>query len=394
MGSPVQVNNGGYRDSLGGLHEIAVHSYTDSFGRQAISGGGIYNSKGQPYSYENTGYLSGVAYRPGSSSSGVSSILSGTGGGGTGAAKTPIPTASDLYSSAIDTARTGVQSAKDAAGRVQDRITNSSADLAAARAATGAMSDSITNINNTAAALSPYAAQILGQGNSLQSLYDQLISGDTSRGGMGADYLNSVKLAGDALLKINPDEYVSAAASDAQSSTQNAYAQSARELARRGVNVNSGAYAALQGQRDRAMATALAAAKTAARRQGIADQAAALTQRAGLYQGVVQQAQSVGQQATNDIAAAAGIVQKQGDLFATAGSLSAQQANSYADIGGVEVNLGQLDLQSESAVQNAIANVAAAQQAMAQFYKDTMTQTTTTDKWGYKDDVTQTTTYR
>ena len=373
MGSPTQVS-GLYYGPFG-ASEVPQTVTTNAMGEKSV--------------------ISGIQYvTPANRTSGVSSMLSGSGGGGTGVVRTQTPTAGDLYSSAIDTARSGVDSAKAAAGRVQGRITNTSQDLAAARAAAGAMSDSITNINNTAAALSPYAAQILGQGNSLQSLYDQLISGDVSRGGMGADYLNSVKLAGDALLKINPDEYVASAASDAQASAQNAYAQGVRELARRGVNVNSGAYAALQGQRDRAMATALAAAKTAARRQGIADQVAALTQRAGLYQGVIQQAQSVGQQATNDIAAAAGIVQKQGDLFATAGSISAQQANSYANIGGVEVNLGQLDLQSESAVQDAIANVTAAQQAMAQFYKDTMEQTTKTDKWGLYDDVTQTTTYR
>ena len=124
------------------------------------------------------------------------------------------------------------------------------------------------------------------------------------------------------------------------------------------------------------------------------DQIAALTQRAGLFKDVIGTAQSVGQQGTADIATAAGIVQKQGDMFATAGSMAAQQSNAFANIGGVEINLGQLDLQSEGVVQDAINNVAAMQQAMAQFYKDTMTQTTTTDKWGYRDDVTQTTTFK
>ena len=374
MGVPTQVSKGLYHGPTG-LSEVPQQVKNTATGK-VVTNGGIYNGVGQEYSYRSTGGNTGIAYAPASpSDGGVSRVLSG----GTATALAPSgSTASGMYSNAIGTAQSGLDSAQAAAGRTQAQITNTQADLDAARTVLGSITGSITNINNAAAALSPYAAQILGQGNSLQSLYDQLISGDTSRGGMGADYLNSVRLAGDALLKINPDEYVSAAASDAQASTQNAFDQSARELGRRGVNVNSGAYAALQGQRERAMATALAAAKTAARRQGIADQAAALTQRAGLYQGVIQQAQSVGQQATNDIAAAAGIVQKQGDLFATAGSLSAQQANSYADIGGVEVNLGQLDLQSESAVQNAIANVAAAQQAMAKFYQDAATQTQTT----------------
>jgi hypothetical protein len=133
---------------------------------------------------------------------------------------------------------------------------------------------------------------------------------------------------------------------------------------------------------------------TAARRQGLQDQIAALTQRAGLFKDVIGAAQSVGQQGTTDLATAAGIVQKQGDMFATAGSMAAQQSNAFANIGGVEINLGQLDLQSEGVVQDAISNVTAMQQAMAKFYQDTMTQTTKTDKWGYADDVTQTTTFR
>ena len=177
-------------------------------------------------------------------------------------------------------------------------------------------------------------------------------------------------------MKVNPDDYVASAASDAQASAQNAQGQTMREMARRGVNVGSGAYATLRDQMSRAQSVLLAATKTAARRQGLADQINALTQRAGLYKNVMDSATAVQSQAAGTLAQAAGIVQQQGDLFATAGSLSSQQTNAYATIGGMEVNLGQLDLQSNEAVQNAINNVTAAQQAMAQFYQGTMTQTT------------------
>ena len=64
----------------------------------------------------------------------------------------------------------------------------------------------------------------------------------------------------------------------------------------------------------------------------------------------------------------------------------------------MEVNLGQLDLQSNEAVQNAINNVTAAQQAMAEFYQGTMDKVTTssTNKYGiYNDEsTTQTSTFK
>ena len=379
MGAPTQVTSL-YRDALGGLHEIPQYTTTNAFGQTVMSSGGFYNSKGQVINPSSPKPSSPVSFTPSS--------------GGSGTPVASKPTAASLYQEAIDTAKSGVDSAKAAAGRVTGRITNATADLDEARRAAGSISGAITNVNNMAEALTPYAQQIGTQGNDLMSLYRQLITGDTSRGGMGTDYLNSVRGAADALLKVNPDDYVVSAVSDVQGQTQNSYEQGARELARRGVNVNSGVYAALQGQRDRALAVLSASVATAARRQGLQDQIAALTQRAGLFKDVIGTAQSVGHQGTADIATAAGIVQKQGDMFATAGSMAAQQSNAFANIGGVEINLGQLDLQSEGVVQDTINNVATMQQAMAQFYKDTMTQTTTTDKWGYKDDATQTTTFK
>lgn len=368
MGVPTQVS-GLYSGPLG-QSQLPQQVTSTPFGTVVLSGG-IYNGAGQQYSYKSTGGNTGIATRPGASSS----VSFTSGGGGSGTPAAPKPTAASLYQEAIDTAKSGVDSAKAAAGRVAGRITNATADLDEARRAAGSISGAITNVNNMAEALTPYAQQIGGQGSALMSLYRQLITGDTSRGGMGADYLNSIRGAADALLKVNPDDYVASAVSDAQGQTQNSYEQGARELARRGVNVNSGAYAALQGQRDRALAVLRSSVATAARRQGLQDQIAALTQRAGLFKDVIGTAQSVGQQGTTDLATAAGIVQKQGDMFATAGSMAAQQSNAFANIGGVEINLGQLDLQSEGVVQDVINNVAAMQQAMAQFYKDTMRQT-------------------
>ena len=75
-------------------------------------------------------------------------------------------------------------------------------------------------------------------------------------------------------------------------------------------------------------------------------------------------------QGAENVAQAAGIVQAQGDMFAAAGSLGATQANAFANIGGVEVNLGQLELSNNKLVQDALNEVAAAQQAMGKYYAD------------------------
>ncbi len=353
MGVPTQSIRA-YRDALGGLHEIPQTTTTNAFGQTVMNGGISYTL---PNSYATR-------------KSGVASVTSGgtASSGTTDYLNNPKQGALAKYNDALASAQGGVDSARASADAARARITNSGADLDMARIAAG-------NIGLAAASLSPYEKEIAGSGRNLLSLYDQLMSGDVSKGGAGADYLNSVRDASDALLRINPDEYVSAAASDAQASAQNSYGQSERELSRRGVSVGSGAYAALQAQKERALATLLASAKTAARRQGLSDQADALTKRAGLFQGVIQQAQSAAKQGTEDFASASSIVMKQGDMFG-------QQASAFASIGNVEVSLGNLELSSEKLVQDAIGNVTQMQTDMAKFYQGLLPETVTSDQWG------------
>jgi hypothetical protein len=143
-------------------------------------------------------------------------------------------------------------------------------------------------------------------------------------------------------------------------------------MARRGVSLGSGASAALKQQLMQSLVTALSAAKTKARQQGIDAQLNALTQRAGLFKDVLTTAQGVQKQGTDNVAQAAGIVQAQGDMFQAAGSLGNAQTNAFANIGGVEVNLGQLELSNNKLVQDTLSNVVSAQQALAKFYGDTM----------------------
>ena len=80
-----------------------------------------------------------------------------------------------MYDQAIGNAQSVVDAAKEAASRVQDRITNTSLDLDAVRAAAGGMTDAITNVNKSAYALNPYISSITGAGNDLMSIYNQLI---------------------------------------------------------------------------------------------------------------------------------------------------------------------------------------------------------------------------
>ncbi len=354
MGVPTQSKRL-YRDALGGYHEVPQTTTLNGLGQQVMNSGIQYTL---PKSYATS----------------TPRITVGTSGGGAASGATdylynPKQGALAKYKDALSSAQDGVASAQAAADAAKARITNSAeTDLNAARIAAG-------NIGLAAASLAPYEKEIAGSGRNLLSLYDQLMSGDVSRGGMGADFLNSVTDASNALLKINPDEYVSAAASDAQAGVQNSYGQSERELSRRGVGVGSGAYAALQSQKERALATLLASAKTAARRQGLSDQADALTKRAGLFQSVIQQAQSAAKQGTDDLASASSIVMKQGDMFG-------QQASAFANIGNVEVSFGNLELSSEKLVQDAIGNVTQMQTDMAKFYQGLLSETVTSDQWG------------
>lgn len=390
-----------------GKSEIGGTTRVNAMGQKVYTAGNVYDSHGNIMTltpinsqtlpgWYTTGGSSGSSY----SSGGGGSYSSG-GGGGSTSVNTPKLSNKDFavqnYQSAIDTLLSGVTAAQDTAKRNQSHITNVQSDLDSARKAAAGIGTAITNINNSAFALNPFIKSLMEQGDSQLSLYDQLMLGNAVSGSAADNYLKAVGLAGDAALNITPDRYVSMAASDVQSSFDNAQGQFQRNLARQGVDAGSGAgSSALQKQLNQSLATALAAAKTKARQVGINEQLTALTNRAGLYKDVLNQAQAAQQQGTQTLAQAAGIVQAQGDMFATAGNLGATQVNSFANIGGVEVNLGQLELQNNEAVQNALQSVAAAQQAMAGFYKDydlgTMTTKQHTSGWNGGNYISTTTT--
>lgn len=382
----------GYRDALGGTHEIPQYAYRDVYGQQHITSGyngtedgATIHTGGGTYRVNNS---NGTWTRlGGGGASGLASIIGGAGGTGTGgiALVSPKEKAAGAYRDAIANAQSGVDSAKALSLRNQGRITNATADLEEARRAARGISGAITNLNASAASLSPLADTITGQGNDLLSVYRQLMNRDVASGGAAGSYLGAADAAADALLKINADDYVSSAVSDAQAAAQSAREQAGRELTRRGVSVGSGAYGAMMKDQSQALATLRAAAATQARRQGVQDEAAALAQRANIYKDVMNTAAGFSEQGLGALNTAAGVVSKQADIFGTAGSLGATQANAFANIAGVEVNLGDLDIKSEGVLQEAIGGVTSAQQALAKFYQDTLDTTKSHDDKGWGD---------
>lgn len=369
-----------------GYHEIPVQTYTNAMGQTVQTSGAIYDANGKQAKYTNpVGTWGTYSFDDGSSTS-AGSAPSGTSGAGS----TPEPTAKDnaanAHQSAIDTLLGGVTGAQDAANLARGHILSADADLGSARRSAAAMTPAITNLTNTATALTPYAQTIGGYGDELASLAglltnnannafgqaSALFSMDPGATGIAKEFMDLYAL-------LSPDRYVSQAASDAQSSFNNMMQQLERQNARRGLSAGSGASMALKDQMGRALAAALAATKTRARQMGIDEKSKMLSSMTNAAQsfynlgteGATQAANTLGA-AANAQNTAAGLVVKQGDIFSTAGQLSQAQANTFANIGGVEVNLGQLELSNEKLVQDALASVASAQQAMAKFYQDTM----------------------
>ena len=371
------AGNGLYYGPIGNS-TLNQHVTQTPFGK-VVTSGGIYDGRGREVSYNPIGGGWGIT-GSGSAVSGLipTSVPSGGGGAVTAASPTQGGSAVSSYDSAINTLLGGVDSARAAAARSQARITNASADLDAARQAAGGIGSAITNINNAASGLAPYADLIRGNGDALSQLAASLMAGDAGAGGLAGDYLGAIRDAGDAALALSPERYVSRAASDVQASFGNAAGQLERELARRGVSAGSGAMSALRQQLQSAFATAVASAKTNAWAQGETEKLDALTKRANLYQGALSTAMEASGKSTETLAQAAGIVERQGSLFGTAGSLASAQTSAFADIGGVEVDFGRLELSNNEAVQNAIASVASAQMELAKFYADTMDETSST----------------
>lgn len=210
----------------------------------------------------------------------------------------------------------------------RDTAAMASGDIASVRTAASNVLGQAGELRPYAKTLSQYgdtiwddAGKVVGSGLNSISLANSLFGLNPNAGGLAGEYGRLYRM-------LSGDNQVSMAAHDVQSSFQNAGSQALRDASRRGVSSGSGAMGALRQQFDRAMAVALAAAKTQARKSAIGEQASMLgtiTDKANsLLQGGanVYNAGLAGQKAAADAKqTAAGIEKTIADIYNTGGSL-------------------------------------------------------------------------
>ena len=262
--------------------------------------------------------------------------------------------------SAASKAMSGASSLSNVGAQAQGLAKGVDANYDEALAATRAAASDIAGIRGAASSLigqaselKPYATTLSGYGDSIwdsagktvasglgaMDLASALMRLDGSGGGLAGEY---ARLYG----MLSGDNQVSMAAADVQSSYQNAGDQAMRDLARRGVSPGSGASQSLRQMYARSLATALAAAKTRARKAAISDQASMLgdiTTKASTLLGTGASTYSAGLSGQNAAVAAkqsaasveksiADIYQAGGSLYGSAASAQISQADEFRQI--------------------------------------------------------------
>lgn len=279
----------------------------------------------------------------------------------------------EIASQSAGTMRSDADSMRGSARLVNTEAGKVSAEADALRALIPQLDpykDKLTNYGDTLAAIAQQsqtrADDVFGQAAALSSL-------DPNATGQAAEYMKHYDL-------LSPDRYVSRAASDAQSSIDNTRAQTERYLARRGVNIGSGANAGLMDSLQRVKEAALlSAAKTLGRQKGIDEQGNWLKEMTSAAKtfydmGTQQQSQSMTAlgQAGDMAKGAAGIVAQKGEMTqnvgamrATAAELFNKGASIFGSAAGVEGNAAGLELSALSALQTAAQNAAQYYQTVA-----------------------------
>ena len=271
-------------------------------------------------------------------------------------AESAINNARSAANSALSSANSLSNVGAEALGFVKGVDANYDEALAATRAAAADIAGirgAASSVIGQASELRPYATTLSGYGDSIwdsagktvasglgaMDLASALMRLDGSGGGLAGEY---ARLYG----MLSGDNQVSMAAADVQSSYQNAGDQAMRDLARRGVSPGSGASQSLRQMYARSLATALAAAKTRARKAAISDQASMLgdiTAKANALLGTGASTYSAGLSGQNAAVAAkesaasveksiADIYQAGGSLYGTAASAQISQADEFRQI--------------------------------------------------------------
>lgn len=198
-----------------------------------------------------------------------------------------------------------------------------------------------------AAASQSRADDVFGQAGALMRL-------DPNAGGLAGEYMAHYDL-------LSPERYVSRYASDAQTAIDNTRGQTERYLARRGVNIGSGANAGLMGTLQRIKEAAmLSAAKSLGYDKGVTERGAFLDKLTGAAKtffdmGTTAENQTLdATKAAGDMAkGAAGIVSAQGDMTKNVGAMRATVAELFAkgaDIfgGAANVTKGAADVEGNA----------------------------------------------
>lgn len=266
--------------------------------------------------------------------------------------------AKDAYNASITNANAGLSAIQAGGATVQ-------ADLDKARSSAAGITDQVAGVNKAADQIATesdafrqyayllglYGGEMYGQGKSVADQGQGIL-------GIGNSLLNldgSTALGSEFLRIYNAlrgDNAASRAAADVQSSYANAYGQLVRDIARRGGSGTSGNALALKQQLQQSLATALAAAKTRARQQGLVDQASMLDKITSAGNSILSsgatvfnsgvQAEAAGASATksaSDVQSElVSALAKSGELRASGGNLLAQQASAYTSAAGVDAN--------------------------------------------------------
>lgn len=160
---------------------------------------------------------------------------------------------------------------------------------------------------------------IMANGEAMVNIANQLF-GMQEGDNLAGQYVSALKA-------IDPNRYVSMAASDVQNSYSNAQGQLERAMSRQGMSASAQA-AALQKNWGNAMAAALAGAKTKARQQGISERLAAMGEAMGMAANI--QKQGVDQKLgaanahTNAVNARTSVLDAQTKAAATRAEIEAQ----------------------------------------------------------------------
>ena len=248
-----------------------------------------------------------------------------------------------LQDMAINSLQNNLSSAQGAVGSaVASAASQVTASEEAARAAAAAIEGRAKEVASSAYKLDPHIDNLSNASKQLLNYSNELYTMDADPNSLMGQYISSVKA-------IDPDRYVSMAASDVQNSFSNVEGQMQRAMSRQGMTSSAKA-AALQKNWGVALASALAGAKTKARQTGITERLNALKESLGM-------ANEMQKQAVDQETAAVSARVAQTDALAKAGNLTTAAANIIME--GINASNVALNTQVNAAIdgQNLISDM-------------------------------------